>query len=112
MSTTKLEGKLKTKNESIYIGEVLYRIISLEACPFWRKPLTIIIEKKALVFFVSNSDFKKAWPESPSKMKDNGYTLRVKLKGTPNKWFKSQILSIEKIIKEPKIVKSGFGEFL
>ena len=58
--------------------------------------------------YVSNSDFKKLWPESPQKMKENNYTIKAKFRTRKlllGDYAVATVIKIDSITEPPLITK-------
>ena len=96
----------------IYEGEIHYKFVELDLSNrgFFESICSnsIVRLEENSIFYVSQSDHKKLWPEDPRVMDKNGYTYRAKLQASPllfGGFGLAKVISIVRITKEPKISK-------
>ncbi|WP_299241895.1 hypothetical protein [uncultured Aquimarina sp.] len=99
---------------------VKYKLIDLGQHDLFKYSIESIILKKRRVFlktpvsdiewiYINTLDYKKLYPESPSKMKEKNYSIRFNFQ-TKRLVFggyrSTKIISTEKINEKPEILKS------
>lgn len=108
-----LGPRISISETETFQGEVTYQMVVINQCGFIRGITEELIGNNCLFidsgkFYVSKSDFEKAWPESPFDMAEKNYTMYVTLNSKPSLfggYGPAKIIDITKLDKKPKIRK-------